>query len=189
MMLPLLPAEGTGLLLALVIGVAFGWGLETAGLGSARKLVGQFYGRDLTVLKVLFSAIVTTLLGVFWLDRAGLLDVSRVYLPETFLLPQAVGGLVFGIGMVLGGLCPGTACVAAASGRLDGLAVIAGMLIGVTLFAGAFPWIAGFYESTPRGAVTLPELLHLPRGVVVAGVVAMALSAFAAAERIERGAR
>jgi uncharacterized protein len=189
MTLPLMPGPGVGLAIALLIGVAFGWGLEASGLGSARKLVGQFYGRDLTVLKVLFSAIATALLGVFFLGRVGVLDAARVYIPETFLLPQAVGGVVFGAGMVMGGLCPGTSCVAAAAGRLDGLAVIAGMLVGVTAFAAAFPLVQRFYESTPRGAFTLPQLLGVPQGVVVAAVIGLALGAFAVAERVERGAR
>jgi uncharacterized membrane protein YedE/YeeE len=181
-----MPDTAAGLAAALAIGTAFGWALERAGLGSARKLAGQFYLRDLTVFRVMFSAIVTAMLGAFWLARLGLLDASRVFTPPTFLAPQAVGGLVFGVGMVMGGLCPGTSCVAAASGRRDGLAVIGGMLVGVLAFDEAFPLTRGFYESTPRGTFTLPELLHLPAGVIVFAVVAMALGGFVAADRIER---
>src|SRR5688572_1952067 len=121
---------------AVLVGVAFGWCLERAGLGNARKLAGQFYLTDLTVLKVMFSAIVTAMLGAFWLARLGVLDLSRVYVPETYLLPQLVGGLVFGVGFAVGGLCPGTSCVAAAAGRGDGLALVLGMFAGV-LGAGA----------------------------------------------------
>ena len=187
--LPVLTADGSlgaaGVVSAILVGVAFGWGLERAGLGSARKLTAQFYGRDLTVLKVLFSAIVTAALGVFWLGRLGALEVSALYLPETFVLPQAAGGAIFGAGMVIGGLCPGTSCVAAASGRLDGLAVIGGIFGGTLVFAGIFPWIEGFYRSTPAGLLTLPGLLGVPAGAVVAGVVGMALGALALAERLE----
>jgi len=191
MIFPLIETEttaggGAGLGVALVLGVAFGFALERAGLGSARKLVGQFYGRDLTVLKVMFSAIVTAALGLFWLSRLGLLDASRVYVPPTYLLPQAVGGAVFGIGLVAAGLCPGTSCVAAATGRRDGLAVVGGMLLGVLLFAEAFPLFAGFYDSTPRGTLTFPTLLHVSPAVATAALVAMALAAFAGAERLER---
>lgn len=175
-------AGPAGLGVALALGVAFGWGLERAGLGSARKLAGQFYGTDFTVLKVLFSAIVTAMLGVFWLAELRVLDPARVYLPPTWLLPQAVGGALFGVGMVAGGLCPGTSCVAAAAGRRDGLAVIGGMLAGILLFAASFPLLEGLYDSTPAGPLTLPELLRLPPGTVVAGVVALALGAFAGAE-------
>jgi uncharacterized membrane protein YedE/YeeE len=180
------PDTEAGLAAALAIGAAFGWALERAGLGSARRLAGQFYLRDLTVFRVMMSAIVTAALGVFWLSRLGLLDASRVFTPPTFLAPQAAGGLVFGAGMVMGGLCPGTSCVAAASGRGDGLAVIAGMLAGVLAFDEAFPLLGRFYESTPRGTFTLPMLLHVPAGVVVCGVVAAALGGFALAGRVER---
>jgi len=192
MIFPLIDAEagagGAGLGVALVLGVAFGFALERAGLGSARKLAGQFYGRDLTVLKVMFSAIVTAALGVFWLSRLGLLDASRVYVPPTYLLPQAVGGAVFGVGLVAAGLCPGTSCVAAATGRRDGLAVVGGMLLGVLLFAEAFPLLASFYDSTPRGTLTFPNLLQVSPAVATAALVAMALGMSAGAERWERRA-
>jgi uncharacterized protein len=170
---------------ALAIGIAFGWCLERAGMGSARKLSGQFYLTDLTVFKVMFSAIVTAMLGAFWLGRVGLLDLSRVYVPETFLLPQIVGGLVFGVGFAIGGLCPGTSCVAAATGRGDGLMLLSGMFTGVLITGLAFNRLEHFYLSTARGSFTLPQLLHVPYGVAVAGVVAIALGGFRVAEFIE----
>ena len=120
-----------GLVVALALGLAFGFFLERAGLGSARKLSAQFQLTDFTVLKVMFTAIVTASLGVFWLSRLGALDLARVYVPETYLLPQLVGGAVFGAGFVIAGLCPGTACVSAATGRSDGVAVVGGLLLGI----------------------------------------------------------
>ncbi len=173
---------------ALVIGVAFGFALERAGLGDARKLAGQFYLTDLTVLKVMFTAIVTAMLGAYWLGRLGVIDLASVYVPETYLLPQLAGGALFGVGFLLAGLCPGTSCVAAASGRGDGAMVMVGMLAGVLATGLGFRAVATFYNSTARGALTLPQLLHVPYGVVVAMVVAMALVAFYAAERLGRHA-
>jgi uncharacterized protein len=105
--------------------------------------------------------------------------------PETFLMPQAVGGALFGVGFAVAGLCPGTSCVAAASGRGDGLGAMLGMFAGVLATGLLFAPLAGFYESSARGALTLPALLHLPYGVVVALVVALALAGFRAAEWIE----
>ena len=171
---------------AALLGVLFGWCLERAGLGSARKLVGQFVLRDLTVLRVLFSALVTAMLGAFWLDRAGLLDLRAVYLPETFALPQALGGALFGGGLVLAGLCPGTACVAAATGRRDGLAVMAGLVIGIVLFNTGFEAVSRLYSSTALGVLTLPDVMHLSSGTVVGGVTIVALTMFVAANRVER---
>jgi uncharacterized membrane protein YedE/YeeE len=178
----------TGALAAAVaIGFAFGWCLERGGLGSAPKLAGQFYLTDLTVFKVMFSALVTAMLGAYWLDRLGVLALDLVYLPETFALPQAVGGLLFGIGFRVAGLCPGTSCVAAATGRRDGLGVVVGMLLGVALFNALFTWIEPLYSATPWGAVRLTDLLGISTGAGVAGVTALALAGFAVAGRIDRG--
>src|SRR5678816_4264478 len=163
--------EGTSLVIAVLLGIAFGLFLEQGGMGNARKLSGQFYLTDLSVLKLMFSAIVTAMLGLFWLSWAGLLDLSRVYVPETFIAPQLVGGVIFGVGFVIGGLCPGTSCVAAATGRRDGLALVAGMSTGVFVFGEAFPGLATFADSTARGAWTLPQAFGLSHGSVVGIVV------------------
>ena len=170
----------------LAIGLAFGWFLERAGLGSARKLAAQFTLRDFTVVKVMFSAILTAALGLFWLSRLGLLDASRVWIPETRPLAQAVGGIVFGAGFAVAALCPGTSCVAAASGRLDGLAAIAGLLAGTALFVVAYPILAPLHDSPSRGALTIPQALGAADGVVLLGLAAIAMAAFAFAERMER---
>jgi uncharacterized membrane protein YedE/YeeE len=177
-----------GLLIAFGVGVGFGWAIERAGLGSARKLAGQFYLTDFTVFKVMFSAIVTAMLGAYWLGRLDVIDLAAVHVPETFVLPQLIGGLVFGAGFVVAGLCPGTSCVAAATGRLDGLAVAAGIFAGILLTSAAFPWLARFYESSARGVWQLPAALGLPHGVVVFLVVLVALGGFHVVRRLERPA-
>jgi len=185
-----LPLDATGPVAhaasALLLGGAFGVALERAGLGDARKLTGQFYGTDFAVFKVMFTAIVTCMLGLLVLGALGLVNRTRLVVPPTYLLPQAVGGLIFGVGFVLGGYCPGTGCTAAASGRLDALALVAGLLGGTWLFGEAFSRLRGFYEATPMAARTLPELFGLAEGAVVAGVVVLALAGFGVAEHLER---
>ena len=176
------------LLAAFGIGVAFGAVLERAGLGDARKLTAQFRLTDLTVFKVMFTAIVTAMLGLVWLERLGVVDTARLAISPTWLLPQAVGGLVFGVGFVAGGYCPGTSCVAAAAGRLDALATLGGIALGTLLFGAALPLLEPLYRATPLGTVTLPEVFGFARGTVVLAVVVAALAAFAAAGRIERRA-
>ena len=170
------------MIVAILIGIAFGFALERAGLGNARKLAGQFYFTDFTVFKVMFSAILVAMLGAFWLGRLGIIDLRGVYVPETFLAPQLIGGLLFGAGFALAGLCPGTACVALATGRGDGLAVVIGMFAGVLITGLAFARLQRFYESTSRGSLTLPELLHVPYGAVVFAIVLMALAGFRAVQ-------
>ena len=180
--------EGASLAIALVIGIAFGWFLERSGMGSARKLAGQFYLRDLTVFKVMFTAIITAMLGLFWLGWAGVLDLSRVYVPETWILPQLVGGIVFGLGFAMAGLCPGTSCVSAATGRIDGVAVVIGMFVGVLGTGLVFRSLQSFYESTPRGTFTLTDVLPVSEGIVVFAIVAVAIAGFKGAEFLERRA-
>lgn len=192
MTLPLYPAgafgEAGSLVVAVATGVAFGVALERAGLGSSRKVAAQFYGTDFTVLKVMFTAIVIAMLGVLALSGLGVLDLAAVSVPDTWLLPQLVGGIVFGAGLIVGGLCPGTSCVAAAAGRLDGVALVVGMLAGSLAFAEAFPWLARFYASTPRGRFTLPDLLGLPGGAVAGIVTVAACACFVTVRRFERRA-
>ena len=176
---------GGGLAVALAIGLAFGFFLERAGLGSARKLSAQFQLTDFTVLKVMFTAIVTASLGIFWLSRLGALDLSRVYVPETYLLPQLAGGAVFGAGFVIAGLCPGTACVSAATGRGDGAGVLGGLLLGILAYGAMHPVVERFASSTPRGTFTLPQLIGVSHGVTVLILVVVALAAFRGAEWLE----
>jgi uncharacterized membrane protein YedE/YeeE len=177
------------LVAAFAVGIAFGACLERSGLGSARKLMGQFDLSDLAVFKVMFSAIVTAMLGLFWLSRLGLLDLGNVYLPDTFLLPQLLGGALFGAGFALAGLCPGTSCVAAATGRLDGAAVMLGMFAGVLATGAALPRLQQLYLATARGGLTLPRLLGIPEGVVILVVVGLALVAFGFTARVEQAHR
>jgi uncharacterized membrane protein YedE/YeeE len=180
---------GASLLAAVVLGVGFGFALERAGLGSARKLVAQFYGRDLSVLKVMFSALLVAMLGVFWLGRFGLLELDALYVPPTFVWPQLVGAAVFGAGLLVAGLCPGTACVSAASGRIDGVFVLLGLFVGMVGTGLLLSHGVAFHESSARGAWTLPQWLGLSYGTTVAAVVGLALVAFGAAEWIERRTR
>ena len=169
-------------LTAIAIGVAFGFALERAGLGSPRKLTGQFYLTDFTVFKVMFAAIVVAMLGMFWLGNAGVVDLATVYVPETFVLPQLAGGLIFGAGFVIAGLCPGTACVAAATGRGDGVVIAIGLFAGVLLTGLVTPAV---YNAGAKGALTLPQLIGAPYGAIVFAVVVVALAGFRAAEWLE----
>ena len=93
---------GAGLV-ALAFGFAFGFILERAGFGDSRKLAGQFYLRDMTVLKVMFTGIVVAMVLVFLSSSLHLLDFERVWVNPTHLWPQLVGGLLLGVGFLIGG--------------------------------------------------------------------------------------
>ena len=174
------------LVVAFAIGIGFGFFLERAGFASARKLMAQFYLDDLAVFKVMFSAIVTAMLGVTYLAWMGVLDLSLVYLTPTYVLPQLVGGLVFGVGFVVGGYCPGTSAASIATGKIDALLFAAGMLAGTVVFAELQPRLGSFFTATSLGEATIPRYLGLPYGVVVFAVVRMALGGFYGAIAVER---
>jgi uncharacterized membrane protein YedE/YeeE len=178
--------EEIGLVIAFVIGIGFGFALERAGFGSAKKLVSQFYLNDLAVFKVMFTAIVTAMLGVTYLSWIGILDLSLIYLTPTYVLPGIVGGLVLGFGFVIGGYCPGTSVAAMATGKVDALLFGAGMLFGTFVFAEIYPLIERFHESTLIGPVTIPQYFNLPYGVVVFAVVVVAVAGFYGAGVLER---
>ncbi|WP_339794637.1 YeeE/YedE thiosulfate transporter family protein [uncultured Imperialibacter sp.] len=178
--------EEASLAFALITGVAFGFFLERAGLGSAKKLAGQFYFRDMTVFKMMFTAIITAMLGVFWLSWAGLLQADMIYLTPTFVWPQLIGGLVFGVGFIVGGYCPGTSCVASSTGSLDGLVNVAGLLFGIFLFGELYPWLEDFYTAGPVGQVTMDDYFGIPEGIMVFLLVTMALAGFWASEQLEK---
>jgi uncharacterized membrane protein YedE/YeeE len=170
---------------AIVLGFFFGFFLERAGFGSSLKLTSQFYFRDWSVLKVMFTAIVVAMLGLIALTLAGWLDMGAVYVPDAFVGPQIVGGLLLGAGFILGGFCPGTSVAAAATGKLDGLAFIGGILFGIFAFGLAEPAIHGFNMSGGLGPLTLPQWLNTTAGVVAFFIVVVAVGAFWAAEKSE----
>ncbi|MEM9530306.1 MAG: YeeE/YedE thiosulfate transporter family protein [Pseudomonadota bacterium] len=185
MIFPLELSGTASLISALAIGLVFGFFLEQGGMGDAQKIAGQFYLRDMAVLKIMFSAIVTASLGLFWFAKLGWLDYDRVFLLPTFVWPQVVGGMVFGAGFVVAGLCPGTSCVAAVSGRVDGAATLFGLFAGIIIFNEVFPWIEPFYRSGELGAVDLPGVWEISHGSILLLLVGVALGAFMISERLE----
>jgi hypothetical protein len=170
-----------------VIGIFFGFVLERAGFGSAKKLTAQFYLRDMSVLKVMFTAIITAMLLVYWTVGFGLLDFERVWVNPTYLGSGIVGGLLFGVGFVTGGYCPGTALVAAATLKVDGLLFVLGALGGIALFGYTVPLIDGFWNHSGNyGTLTVFDWLGVSPPVAVVLAVLMAVGMFVGAEAIER---
>jgi hypothetical protein len=165
-------------LVFVAIGFGFGAALEMGGFGDTRKLAGQFYFQDMTVLKVMFTGIAVAAVLVAGATSFGLLDMSRVFVNPTYLWPGIVGGLIMGVGFVVGGFCPGTSIVAASTLKVDGMFFLGGALTGVWIFGETVGTFPGFWLSSYMGRFTLPELLGLPLGTTVLLVVVMALVLF-----------
>lgn len=173
-----------GLFAALLIGLGFGFWLERAGFGSSKKLTAIFYFVDFAVLKVMFSAVVTAAVGLTVLGRFGVVDLSALSIPETSVMRQLVGGVVFGIGFVWGGWCPGTAIVGVAAAKWDAAIFLMGSILGATAFAFIVPQEMPAWYATCTSVLT--ESTGLSRGLLTVIVVAVALAAFVGAEAIER---
>lgn len=182
---------GTSLMVAVVIGILFGFVLERAGFGDARNITNLFYFRDMRVLRVMFSALVTAMLGLIVLSWIGLFDYSvllQYSLLKTYFWPQLVGGIAFGVAFVVGGYCPGTSAVAIMSGKLDGLVYAGGLITGIWVFASGFPLWGAFYKSSNLGRLTLWQLFGIPMELMAVIIVVMALGAFYLASLAEKWA-
>ena len=173
------------LIAALLIGIGFGFTLEKGGLGNAKKLIDQFLLKDLAVFKVMFSAIVTALIGIFILSMSGHLNISLIAISDSYLLPQLAGGLLLGIGFAVSGYCPGTTIVGIACGKIDALFSFIGLFLGTLLFAFVYDFIESFYYSTKLQSNTLTQLFSLDLGTMVLIVTGLAITAFYFAEKIE----
>jgi len=166
----------------LLIGVGFGAALEMSGFSDSRKLAAQFYLKEMTVLKVMFTGIIVAG-GLIGLSSAfGLLNFEQLFVNPTFLVPGIVGGLVMGVGFIIGGFCPGTSIVASSTLKIDGILFALGVAAGIFAFGETVGLYSDFWWSTAMGRLTLPELVGLDAGVVLVGVVVMALFMFQAAE-------
>jgi len=170
----------------LMIGIAFGAVLEVAGFGNSRILAAQFYFKDMTVLKVMFTGIIVAMVLVFGASAVGLMDYNLLWVNPTYLWPGIVGGLIMGAGFIIGGFCPGTSLVAMATLKKDGLFFVLGVLAGIFLFGETVDYFPIFWNSSYMGRFTLPELFGLSTGVTVLLVVLMALVMFWGGEKLEQ---
>ena len=171
---------------ALIIGVLFGVALEQAGFGSSRKLTGVFYFEDMAVIKVMFSALITAMLGLAYFQVAGLIGPDELYFMPTIYGAQILGGLIFGVGFVMGGWCPGTAAVGLASGKLDALVFFGGATLGSIGFNELFPLIKPLYTWGSQGVVFIYQTLGLNLGSFALVFTLVAVACFWGVEFLER---
>ena len=179
-------SEAMNLWLAVPIGFIFGFALFHAGFTDSRRIAWAFYFKSVRVPVVMFTAIVTGMLGLWGLSLIGVLEISEVYMLPTFLVPMAVGGVLFGVGMAIGGYCPGTAAAAVATGKIDGMVFIVGFLVGSLIFGDLFPIWGDFYNSDYMGAFRLDQWLDISLGVTVLGIVLVAVAGIAALSFAQR---
>jgi hypothetical protein len=188
-MAPLVPdliGNELNLVIAIIIGIAFGFILEQAGFSTSKKLVGLFYGYDFTVLRVFFTGGVTAMIGVVILGHYGLLDLNLIYINPTFIWSAIVGGLIMGLGFVIGGFCPGTSVCAAAIGKIDAMIFVGGSFLGVLVFAEGYPMFESLYKAGNWGNLRIFDMMGVSQGLFAFLLVFMAVTAFIATTMIEK---
>jgi uncharacterized membrane protein YedE/YeeE len=87
--------------LALILGILFGFSLNKAGLTRYTKIVNVFRFTDMAVLKFMMTALVVSMSGLYILRGLGMITFPRI--PETYIIGNLLGGLIFGVGMAITG--------------------------------------------------------------------------------------
>ncbi len=178
--------EWLDFLIALLIGIGFGFALEQAGFSSSRKLAGMFYGYDTTVIKVFFTAAIVALIGSQLLSFFGLLNLNQVFVNEFYVTSSIVGGIIMGAGFIMGGFCPGTGLCALSIGKIDAMVFFAGGLTGAFLFAETYPMVEKLANSSYKGPVKINDILGISPGVFIFLLIIAAVVMFAIAEAAEK---
>lgn len=179
-------SENSNMLFAFLIGIAFGFVLESSGFSSSRKLAGVFYGYDMVVLKVFFTGAITAMLGLLFFSLFGWLDLNLVYVNPTYLTSAITGGVIMGAGFIMGGYCPGTSFCGASIGKIDAMVFIVGLFIGVGIFGAGYEWWDNLYLAKFLGAPKVSASLGLSDGVFALLLVVVAIGMFYAAEWAEK---
>jgi hypothetical protein len=170
-------ADPGTLVLGGLTGLVFGFLLQRGGATRFKTIVGQFLLRDFTMLKIMLTAMIVGGIGIYGMRTAGM-DVA-LHVKTTVLLANALGGGLFGIGLVVLGYCPGTGVAAIGDGAKDAIPGVLGMLVGAALYAEAAPWLkktvfgVGDFGKTTLDAAIGISPWWLLAGVAVGGVAAM----------------
>ena len=164
--------------IALLLGIAFGFILESSGFSSSRKLAGVFYGYDFVVLKVFFTAAITAMIGLIYFNYMGWIDINMIFINPTFISASIIGGVIMGFGFIMGGYCPGTSFCGAAIGKIDAIVFTGGLFLGILIFSEIYPLIEGIYNSGNLGAIKVHDTLGISSSVFVFGLVVIALVIF-----------
>jgi hypothetical protein len=171
---PWVQGKARTLALALVSGSIFGFLLQKGGVAHYDILMGALLLTNFVVFKVMLSAIIVGMVGAYVLERLGIL---KPQISETAYTSNIVGSLIFGLGFGLLAYCPGTDAAAAGQGNYDALVGVGGLVVGSYLFALATRAKPNLASLGARGKLTLPDVLHMSRGRVVAIFVPLLIAA------------
>lgn len=155
--------------LGLGVGAAFGAALVLSGLADPDKIIGGLRLRDLHVLRVIAVFVLVGMAGTWLLSLGGW---AHYDVKATLLVTVLVGGVILGVGFGMTGYCPGTGLAAAASGHVDAVVTVVGMLFGALAYVLIHPSVAVPLEKAADfGKKTLPDVTGIPAVVWVVVLV------------------
>ncbi len=158
---------------AILFGAAFGFLLQKGGVGKYNVLIGQLLLQDFTVVKIILTAILVGMAGVFPLHYFA---KCNLHLTPTRPAAQSIGGLLFGAGFALLAYCPGTGAAALGQGSWDVLFGIGGLIAGSYLYAEMSGWLnETVLKWGDKGKLLLSDFLPVPRWVFVSGFLLLLL--------------
>ncbi len=146
----------TQILLALVIGGAFGAVLDRIGASNPNVIWDMLTFRMLGLMKTILLGIGVAAILIFTGQMVGLVDVGHMSI-KTAYWGVLFGGLMLGFGWALSGFCPGTGICAAAAGRKDAVFYILGGLAGAGAYILSHDWFqaAGLLDPILGGKSTI----------------------------------
>ena len=173
--------EPAQLALGLVTGIVFGVLLQKGQVAKFQKILGQLLLKDWTVFKIMATAIVVGTIGVHVLVALGM---ASLHIQTASVARLLIGGTLFGIGMAVLGLCPGTTVAACGEGRRDAMVGVLGMLFGAGTYVALFPNLQPVFKSMRDwGKVTLPQITGTSPWIWIVALAVMIGTAFVLLER------
>ncbi len=159
-MAPFMTSPAGKLIFGLITGFVLGFTLQKAKVVRYDIIVGQLRLKDFTLLKVMLTAIVVGMVGIYFFKDVGILEL---HVKSTHLMANIVGAFIFGAGFGLLGYCPGTGVGAVGEGRTDAFwGGILGMLVGAGLYAEIYHHLKGnFLAWGSYGKITIPSMLGI----------------------------
>ena len=137
--------------LYILLGAVFGVVLSRSGASDYNYIQGMFLFEAFQLYGILATAVLLTAPGIWLIKRRGRtalgrpIDVER----KPAHSGNVLGGLLFGVGWSLTGMCPGPILVNIGEGKIYALAALAGALTGAALFGTAYPRLQGVFALPP----------------------------------------
>jgi len=135
-------------LLYLAFGAMFGFVLSRSGAADYNYIQSMFLFTSFQLYGIIGTAIAITAPGIWLIKRYGRTALGRPISIE--LKPphrgNIAGGVLFGIGWSMCGMCPGPIFVNIGEGKIYALAALAGALVGAGLFGAVYTRVQGLFR-------------------------------------------